>query len=121
MPPPSVSISHDGAEPLYSGTSLVLTCVVTISNAVDMSAVLVNSSWSKGGHPLSDQGSRVVETPFLQLSGSNNTFVSSIHFNPLYDMADSGMYSCSVAVSPVTNYTEGTSANQSITISVQSE
>ena len=47
VPSPSVSISHDGGtESLYSGTSLTLTCVVTVSsNAVDISQVVVNSTW----------------------------------------------------------------------------
>ena len=122
VPSPSVSISHDGGtESLYSGTSLTLTCVVTVSsNAVDISQVVVNSTWSKDGSPLPTQ-TRAVVTPFLEFSNSNNSFMSTINFSPLDDAADSGVYSCSVTLSPLGNYIEGSSTNQFINITVQSE
>ena len=122
VPSPSVSISHDGGtESLYSGTSLTLTCVVTVSSsAVDISQVVVNSTWSKDGSPLPTQ-TRTVVTPFLEFSNSNNSFMSTINFSPLDDAADSGVYSCSVTLSPLGNYIEGSSTNQSINITVQSE
>ena len=120
MPSPSVSIFHDGGDSLYSGTSLTLTCVVTVSSAIDISRVVINSTWSKDGYPLPVQ-TRTVVTPFLEFSNSNNSFMSTINFSPLDEAADSGIYSCSVTLSPLGNYTEGALTNQSVNITVQSE
>ena len=48
VPSPSVSISHDGGtESLYSGTSLTLTCVVTVSSMMQWTSL--KWSWTQLG------------------------------------------------------------------------
>lgn len=95
------------------------------SSAVDTSMVVVNATWSRGGQPIPAHGdSRVTAGSLLQLPGSNNSFVSSLQFDPLDDESDSGVYSCSVSVTPAmaaNHFIEGTSVSQSMTITVLSE
>ena len=123
VPSPSVSISHDGGtESLYSGTSLTLTCVVNVSSsAVDISQVVVNSTCSKvrlssvnSSQNCSDTVSRVFQqqqTPSCLLS-------TSVHLTMQLTVEyTAAQWHC---LRSVTIF-EGSSTNQSINITVQSE
>ena len=76
--------------PLYAGSSLTLTCTVTLDPNVDNDET-ITTSWSG---PSNISGERHLVTEAM---GSGSTYSSSLTINLLTNI-DDGMYTCSVLV-----------------------
>ena len=76
--------------PLYAGSSLTLTCTVTLDPNVDNDET-VTTSWSG---PSDISGERYLVTEAM---GSGSTYSSNLTINFLTN-TDDGMYTCSVLV-----------------------
>ncbi len=81
--------------PLYAGTSLTLTCVITLNEAVN-SRVDVNVTWSGPGGMLLVNGNRVTVSDTM---GSETSYQSNLTISPLATV-DGGSYTCEVTVAP---------------------
>ena len=93
VPVPAVVITPSRTTPLYAGTSVTLTCTMTLHPNVD-SGESVSIAWNISGSQYSDTG----------LHKSGNIYTSNITINPLL-IRHSGRYGCSVTVT-------GRNANQ---------
>ena len=90
-----VTVSHTA--PLYAGTSLTLTCTVTLDPNVDNGeSVMTDHEWSG---PRDISGGRYSETA---ASGSGSTYTGSLTISPLADQ-DDGTYTCTGTVTGGTN------------------
>ena len=103
----NVSLSHTA--PLYAGTSLTLTCTVTLDPNVD-SGESVMTKWSG---PRGISGGRYSETA---AGGSGSTYTGSLTISPLADQ-DDGTYTCTGTVTGGTNVQQAT-ASGDVTITV---
>ena len=109
---------------LYAGSSLNLTCVITLNSVLSpvLGDLRVTSIWTKLRRRSlsSNGGGRITVSPTSQ-QGNTTTYSSTVMFNTL-QLSDSGNYSCEVTVahivSPVRNVTNGTNSSTT-TIRVQ--
>ncbi len=81
--------------PLYTGTSLTLTCNIALNIAVN-SRVDVNVIWSGPGGMLPVNNNRVTVSDTM---GSNTSYQSILTISPLATV-DGGSYTCEVTVAP---------------------
>ncbi len=81
--------------PLYTGTSLSLTCNITLDEVVN-SQVDVNVTWSGPGGMLPVNNNRVTVS---ELMDSPPSYQSNLNFTPL-TTGDGGNYTCEVIVAP---------------------
>ena len=91
VPQPSVDINSDRAGILYAGTSLTLTCTVSLDSSVDTPAD-INIVWS---------GPRAIPGEWYTVtgvSGSQSPYSGSLSITPLEEGRDDGEYSCTVTV-----------------------
>ena len=95
--------------PLYAGTSLTLTCTVTLDPNVD-NGESVMTEWSG---PRDISGERYAVTA---ASGSGSTYTGSLTISPLADQ-DDGTYICTGTVTGGTNVQQATA----VTITVMGE
>ena len=102
-----VTLSHTA--PLYAGTSLTLTCTVTVDPNVD-NGERVMTKWS-GLQDIPEERYSVTGT-----SGSGSTYTDSLTISPLDDQ-DNGTYNCSVFVTGGSNMQQAT-ASDNLTITV---
>ena len=96
--------------PLYAGTSLTLTCTVTLDPNVNNNERVV-TEWSG---PQSIPGDRYSVTPAMRESDSSYT--GSLTISPLADQNDT--YTCTVTV---TGGTQSVTASDTVTITVLSK
>ena len=109
VPTPNVTLSvPDG--PFIEGSSLTLTCIVTLSTAVD-NDVNVSVKWV----PDTDSYRTTMSSP----SSQSSPFVSTLTIDPLA-LTDAGQYSCKATAhssSPyITASSVGKSQEQNITV-----
>ena len=92
VPQPDVAITLSHTPPLYAGTSLTLTCTVTLDPNVNNNERVV-TEW-KGPRQL--EGDRYSVTPAMRESDSS--YNTSLVISPL-TVQDDGMYTCTARVS----------------------
>ena len=92
VPQPSVAVTLHKTAPLYAGTSLTLTCTVTLDPNVD-SHVDVMTEWS-GHHDISEKRYSVTAA---SISGRNYVYTGSLTISPLAEQ-DGGTYTCTVTI-----------------------
>ena len=90
VPAPIVSIGGLPTQPLYTGTSLQLTCSFELTSFVD-TIVGVNGVWRRGGEQITNS-SRVNISTVTAIQPS--TFQTTASISPLSNTMDSGQYSC---------------------------
>jgi len=96
VPPPSVLISGLSASPVYSGTSLLLSCIAQVDGAVDTN-VMVTAVWRRGGELLTSNNRRnITSVTFMRSS----TYETTITVSPPSSILDGGHYSCEFLVRP---------------------
>ena len=105
-----VTVSHTA--PLYVGTSLTLTCTVTLDPNVD-NGENITTEWSG---PKDISGGRYAVTA---ASGSGSTYTGSLTISPLADQ-DDGTYTCTGTVTGGTNVQQA-NASGDVTINVTGE
>ena len=113
VPQPGVVITLSHTPPLYAGTSLTLTCTVTLDPNVNNNERVV-TEW-KGPRQL--EGDRYSVTPAMRESDSS--YNGSLAISPLTDQ-DDGMYTCTVTVSGGANV-QVVTATANINITVNSK
>ena len=101
-----MTVTADYATPLYVGSSLTLTCNVTLDPNVDNDEC-TTTSWS-GLNNIT--GERYIVTA---VSGSGNTYTSSLRISPLA-VQDNGTYTCTGIVTGV--YEQQVTASDSHTL-----
>ena len=104
-----MDITVSRTAPLYAGTSLTLTCTVTLDPNVD-NGESVMTEWSG---PRDISGERYSKTA---ASGSGSTYTGSLTISPLADQ-DDGTYTCTGTVTGGTNVQQAT-ASGDVTITV---
>ena len=93
VPPPlSVSVTPERPVPHYEGTSLDLTCTITLNTTGVDTAVVVERQFTG---TTSSVDSRVTLSPLETVQGD---FITTLTFNPV-GSTDGGLYTCSVTVS----------------------
>ena len=112
VPQPGVDVTLSHIAPLYAGTGLTLTCIVTLDPNVD-NGERVTTEWS-GVQDLTEERYSVTGA-----SGSGITYTDSLTISPLADH-DDGTYTCTVTVTGGSNI-EPSSANDGVTITVMGE
>ncbi len=90
VPPPSVAVTADTDQTLYTDEVVTLTCDITLDPAVD-SEVTVTASWTGPGGPITAGVSEV--------TGSGLTYQSTLTLSSL-TTSDSGLYTCTASVDP---------------------
>ena len=106
VPPPDVDVTVSHTAPLYAGTSLTLTCTVTLDPNVD-NGENITTEWSdisRGRYSVT------------AASGSGSTYTGSLTISPLADQ-DDGTYTCTGTVTGGTNVLQAT-ASDAVTITV---
>ena len=86
MPVPDVTVTATYTTPLFAGSSLTLTCTVTLDPNVNNN----ESSTTTWNGPNNITGERYLVTA---ASGSNSTYTSSLRISPLA-VQDNGTYAC---------------------------
>ena len=106
--PPLVSISLNPSGPLYSGTTLTISCIVTLDSSVYHDEA-VSTNWSGLDHIPPERYSVT-----LAMRGSDGSYTGTLTISPLAE-GDDGTLSCT---GTVTGGTESQSANSTnITVS----
>ena len=112
VPQPSVDITISHTAPLYAGTSLTLTCTVTLDPNVD-NGESVMTEWS-GPTDIFGESYSVAAA-----SGSGSTYTGSLTISPLADR-DYGTYTCTGTVTGGTNVQQPT-ASDDLTLHITCE
>ena len=113
VPQPGVEVSTSRTGPLYAGTSLTLTCTVTLNSNVD-SGESVDTSWS-GLQDIPEQRYSVTGA-----SSSGGSYTDSLTITPLADQDDDTYIICTVTVTGGSNVMQAT-ASDDIIITVMGE
>ena len=92
VPPPVVTVSLSQKGPLYAGTSLTITCTITLDSSVNNNE-LVSTDWTGLDHLPLD---RVSTTPVIRVI--NGSYTSTLTISPLADQ-DDGTFTCTGTVS----------------------
>ena len=100
-----MNVALNNAVPLYAGTTLTLTCTVTLDPNVD-SRVYVRTEWSG---PIEISGERYSITN-AHVSGRTNTYTGSLTISPLADQ-DGGTYICTATVTGGTYVQQSTGSD----------
>ena len=95
--------------PLYEGTSLTLTCNITLPDTVDSEDVTVDVQWTPVG-----SSDRVL---IHALSSMRSPFISTLTLSPL-NMSDSGQYSCKATATSSSHITTDSSQGHSSLVSL---
>jgi hypothetical protein len=91
IPPPVVTVSLSQNGPLYAGTSLTITCTVTLYSTVNNNE-LVSTNWTGLDHVSLD---RVSTTSVIRVI--NSSYTSTLTISPLADQ-DDGTFTCTGTV-----------------------
>ena len=108
VPAPDVAVTVTYATPLYVGSSLTLTCTVTLDPNVDNNET-VSTSWSGPNHI---SGKRYL---IDNASNSDRTYTSSLTINPIVQQ-DNGTYICTGIVKGENEEQVTASANYTLSI-----
>ena len=100
--------------PLYTGTSLTLTCTVTLDSNVNNNE-RVMTQWSG---PQSIPEGQYSVTPAMR--GSASSYTGSLIISPLADQNDNDTYTCTVTVTGGTNV-QPTNNSDNVMITVLSK
>lgn len=95
----SVSINSDMDNPIPYGLSPTLSCVVSLSLAVDIEVEII-TEWRRPSYGLNEY---TTTEPVLNSSAEVPIYTSRATLNASGTYYDSGQYNCSVVVNPVTN------------------
>ena len=106
VPQPGVEVTLSRTTTLYAGTSLTLTCTVTLDSNVD-SGERVKTSWS-GLQGIPEQCYSVTGA-----SGSGGSYTGSLTISPLADQ-DDGTYTCTVTLTGGSNVLQATASDDII-------
>ena len=105
VPTPTLALSVPSG-PLYEGTSLTLTCNITLPDTVDSEDVTVDVQWT----PVDSSDRVMIST----VSSMRSPFISTLTLSPL-KMSDSGQYSCrATATSPSQYITDSSQGHSSL-------
>ena len=104
-----MDVTLSRSAPLYAGTSLTLTCTVTLDSNVNNYERVV-TEWSG---PQSIPGDRYPVTPAMRESDSSYT--GSLTISPLADQNDDDTYTCTVTV---TGGTQSVTTSDDVSITV---
>ena len=107
-----MNVTVSRTAPLYAGTSLTLTCTVTLDPNVD-NGENITTEWSG---PRDISGERYSVTA---ASGSGSAYTGSLTISPLADQ-DDGTYTCTGTVTGGTNVQQA-NASDDVTINVMGE
>ena len=110
VPQPVVVITLSHTPPLYAGTSLTLTCTVTLNHNVNNNESVV-TEWKAPRHIAGD---RYSVTSVMRESDSS--YSTSLVISPL-TVQDDGMYTCTAKVTGGANVQSAT-AHGAVTITV---
>ena len=88
-----MDVTLSRSAPLYAGTSLTLTCTVTLDPNVNNNE-RVMTEWSG---PQSIPGDRYSVTPAMR-ARSSSSYTGSLTISPLADQNDDDTYTCTVTV-----------------------
>ena len=113
VPQPGVAINLSHTAPLYAGTSLTLTCTVTLDSNVNNDERVV-TEWNG---PRQIAGDRYSVTSVMRVSDSS--YNGSLVVGPL-TVQDDGMYTCTTTVTGGANVQSAT-AHGAVTITVMSK
>ena len=113
VPQPDVAITLSHTAPLYAGTSLTLTCTVTLDPNVNNDESVV-TEWNG---PRQLEGDRYSVTPAMRESDSS--YNGSLVVSPLTVLDDS-MYTCTATVTGGANV-QSVTAHGAVTITVMGE
>ena len=109
VPTPTLTLSVPSG-PLYEGTSLTLTCNITLPDTVDSENVTVDVQWS----PVHSSDRVIISA----VSSMRSPFISTLTLNSLI-MSDSGQYSCgATATSPSQYITDSSQGHSSLVVNV---
>ncbi len=114
VPPFDVTISQDYIDPLYTGTSLTITCDIELSSLVDI-PVTVSNQWTRDGADIMES---TITGDLVEVTALEH--IATLEFYPLYHATDDGVYQCSVMISSGEQYvnTNGLSNSASTTLDV---
>ena len=96
VPSPSINISGLHDDPIYTGTSLILTCTIELDETVD-TPVVVTGAWRRSGDLLANS-SRVHISELTE--SSVLVYETSLSLSPLSNLLDSGHYECTSLIRP---------------------
>ncbi|CAI8023704.1 Down syndrome cell adhesion molecule-like protein 1 homolog [Geodia barretti] len=103
IPPPVVTVSLSQNGPLYAGTSLTVTCTVTLDSSVNNNE-LVSTDWTGLDHVPID---RISTTPVIRVIDSSYT--STLTISPLADQ-DDGTLNCTGTATGATHIQSASNA-----------
>ena len=103
VPTPTLTLSLPGGS-LYEGTSLTLTCNITLPDTVNSEDVTVAVQWTSV-----DSSDRVMVST---VSSMRSPFISTLTLSPL-NMSDSGQYSCRATATSLSQYITDSSQGHS--------
>ena len=92
VPSPDVQVTHDGNTMLYAGSTLALTCTVTLPNVLSGYNVSVNTTWSGVRH---GEHTTVTDATLV----TNLVYSSMVVFSLLHTR-DTGDYTCRANIRP---------------------
>ena len=96
VPSPIVNISGLPNTSLYTGTTLILTCIIELHETVD-TPVVVTGTWRRSGDVIAN----TTRTQFSEvLQNSALVYQTSLSLVPLSSALDSGQYECESLVRP---------------------
>lgn len=115
VPAPTVNITGFDVYPIYTGTSLLLTCTIELPAEVMGNPVTLDSIWRRGGDSLSSD-SRVTISDINKISP--HVYRTTLSIIPLNNTVDSGRYSCQSVITS-TAYVLYTDASQQVLVRVE--
>ena len=121
VPSPNVTTSLSRQTDLLAGSSLNITCVITLDSTVN-TPVTVTPTWTVGTDPISTDDTRVIMSDLI--SSGVNQYQSILSFTTLSATQDNGTYQCNVTVTSASNYiyvTASDSVSDSTSLSVTSK
>ena len=97
VPPPQITFdTYPSVVPLYEGTDVALSCIVTLNTTVVNTNVKIFSAWIGPDGRLLNYSSRVILLSSMQ---SSVPYYSGVEFAPVDD-SDGGSYQCRITVAP---------------------
>ena len=90
---------------MYQGTELIITCTVTVDNAVN---TRINVSMMWNNMMWNSESAEIMNGQYItisDISSSDRVYTSAVHIRPV-NTTDSGSYTCTVSVSPTIPHTD---------------
>ena len=99
VPSPELDISSSLDNPISPSNFPTLTCIITLHSSIDRD-VQISVSWNG---PVYGFGEFTVTAPLLNSSAQVPTYTSTATLNADGTFYDSGQYSCSAVINPLSN------------------